>query len=349
MAFPNNLTNWVDGVTELEAWWFNNVEAYLGVVGSTEPTSLNYKLTNAASIDPGHKHTGAGLSGGVDGDVFYKAAGAWTPGTPDAAGLVAKTGDQSIAGVKTFASIPVGPAVDPTLADQLTRKAYVDAAIDADIATHAALPNVHHNQAHDIQGADHTASGLTAGQVLRATGATSFAFQAIQANDLPSGIDALKIGAGLVDNTEFGYLNGVTSAIQSQIDAKLPTSTYQSPSSIDPGHKHSKVWESDGGAEALNADAGGVLNLPAKTAPGSSAADTAKLWVEDVNGEAGKAGLHLMNEVPAAVKLIVPGVYRKTDTGDPAGYFEGMLVINTMDNTLKMYADAGWRTLASWS
>jgi hypothetical protein len=36
-----------------------------------------------------------------------------------------------------------------------------------------------------------------------------------------SGIDAVKIGAGGVDNTEFGYLNGVTSAIQTQLDAKV--------------------------------------------------------------------------------------------------------------------------------
>ena len=33
-------------------------------------------------------------------------------------------------------------------------------------------------------------------------------------------IDATKLGAGTVDNTEFGYLNGVTSAIQTQLDGK---------------------------------------------------------------------------------------------------------------------------------
>lgn len=35
-----------------------------------------------------------------------------------------------------------------------------------------------------------------------------------------SGIDATAIGAGSVSNTEFGYLDGVTSAIQTQIDTK---------------------------------------------------------------------------------------------------------------------------------
>ena len=33
-------------------------------------------------------------------------------------------------------------------------------------------------------------------------------------------IAATKIGTGTVDNTEFGYLNGVTSAIQTQLDSK---------------------------------------------------------------------------------------------------------------------------------
>jgi len=40
-----------------------------------------------------------------------------------------------------------------------------------------------------------------------------------------SGIDAVKIGSGAVDNTEFAYLNGVTSAIQTQLDAKEATIT----------------------------------------------------------------------------------------------------------------------------
>lgn len=36
-------------------------------------------------------------------------------------------------------------------------------------------------------------------------------------------IDATKIAAGTVDNTEFGYLDGVTSAIQTQLDSKAPS------------------------------------------------------------------------------------------------------------------------------
>jgi len=44
------------------------------------------------------------------------------------------------------------------------------------------------------------------------------------ADDLPPGIDASKLADGSVSNTEFQYLNGVTSAIQDQIDAIAPAS-----------------------------------------------------------------------------------------------------------------------------
>ena len=42
-------------------------------------------------------------------------------------------------------------------------------------------------------------------------------------DELSSGISAIKIGNGDVDNTELSYLNGVTSSIQTQIDSKAST------------------------------------------------------------------------------------------------------------------------------
>lgn len=47
----------------------------------------------------------------------------------------------------------------------------------------------------------------------------------LSASDIPTGIDATKIGSGTVSNTEFGYLDGVTSAIQTQINNKKDTFT----------------------------------------------------------------------------------------------------------------------------
>lgn len=65
--------------------------------------------------------------------------------------------------------------------------------IDTDIATHTALPNAHHAQSHVLAtnvglGADHTVSGLTAGQYLRATAANAAVFAAILDADLPNTI-----------------------------------------------------------------------------------------------------------------------------------------------------------------
>lgn len=45
---------------------------------------------------------------------------------------------------------------------------------------------------------------------------------AVTNSKVASGIDAAKIGAGLVSNAEYGYLDGVTSALQGQLDSKAP-------------------------------------------------------------------------------------------------------------------------------
>jgi hypothetical protein len=45
----------------------------------------------------------------------------------------------------------------------------------------------------------------------------------LDASDMPTGINAANIGAGQVSSTEFGYLDGVTSAIQTQLDSKQAT------------------------------------------------------------------------------------------------------------------------------
>jgi hypothetical protein len=45
----------------------------------------------------------------------------------------------------------------------------------------------------------------------------------LDAADMPTGINAANIGTGVVSSTEFGYLDGVTSAIQTQINSKQAT------------------------------------------------------------------------------------------------------------------------------
>ena len=57
MAFPTDLTGFVDHVTVITAAHLNALEAKVGVDASAVVTSLDYLLKNPASIDPGHKHS----------------------------------------------------------------------------------------------------------------------------------------------------------------------------------------------------------------------------------------------------------------------------------------------------
>ena len=66
MAFPADLTNAVDNVTDIIAAHLNNLEAKVGVDASAVASSLDYLVKNAASIDPGHKHTAEGI-GSIEG------------------------------------------------------------------------------------------------------------------------------------------------------------------------------------------------------------------------------------------------------------------------------------------
>ena len=100
------------------------------------------------------------------------------------------------------------------------------------------------------------------------------------------------------------------------------------------------------GQTTFGTNATKTLAIGTGVAPTTSPADCFQMFSKDVNGVADKAGAHIRNENTGV--LIVPGVLIKTDTGSPAYNFEGMICINTNDNTVDMYADAGWRTLASW-
>ena len=62
----------------------------------------------------------------------------------------------------------------------------------------------------------------------------------------PTGIPAINIGAGTVDNTELGYLNGVTSAVQTQIDSKQATITGAATSITSSNLTASRALASDG-------------------------------------------------------------------------------------------------------
>jgi hypothetical protein len=98
---------------------------------------------------------------------------------------------------------------------------------------------------------------------------------------IASGVDAVKIGSGSVSNTEFGYLDGVTSAIQTQIDGKVTGNL-----AITGATKTKITYDSKGlvtsGADATTSDIGEGTNLyftdeRAQDAVGGILTDTATI------------------------------------------------------------------------
>lgn len=83
---------------------------------------------------------------------------------------------------------------------------------------------------------DVSVSSPSPGQVLRFNGSL-FTNAAIQAGDLPSGIDASKLADGSVSNAELQRLDGVTSGVQSQLDAKATAAALTAHTS-DTGNPH---------------------------------------------------------------------------------------------------------------
>lgn len=106
---------------------------------------------------------------------------------------------------------------------------------------------------HDIEGAMHTAAGLTAGHVLRATSPTTFAFQAIQDGDIPSSI---------ARDTE------VTAAVAAHVALSDPHTQYQKESEKDAANGYASL---DAGTLVPAAELGTGTPTSAKFLDGSRA------------------------------------------------------------------------------
>jgi hypothetical protein len=77
---------------------------------------------------------------------------------------------------------------------------------------------------HRVHGVDFQNGTPSAGDIWVYGGSPAkWQHQALTSNDLPNAIDATKIANGNVSNSEFQHLDGVTSAIQTQLDSKAPT------------------------------------------------------------------------------------------------------------------------------
>jgi hypothetical protein len=100
--------------------------------------------------------------------------------------------------------------------------------------------------------------------------------------DLPTGINANKIGTGVVSTTEFEYLNGVTSAIQTQFAAKQDTLV--SGTNIKTINGTSLVGSGD---VTINTNASGVSGAIQFSDGSALASDAANLFWDDTNKRLG--------------------------------------------------------------
>jgi hypothetical protein len=100
--------------------------------------------------------------------------------------------------------------------------------------------------------------------------------------DLPTGINANKIGTGAVSSTEFGYLDGVTSAIQTQIDGKQ--ATLVSGTNIKTINSTSLLGSGD---IAISANPSGVAGAIQFSDGSAFASDAAQLFWDDTNNRLG--------------------------------------------------------------
>ena len=128
---------------------------------------------------------------------------------------------------KTNTSIP-GSVIDTT---QLVDGSVTTAKLGADAVTGAKIADDSIDSEHYVDGSIDTAhiadSQITTAKINdSAVTSAKIADGTIVNADVnaSAAIDATKIHDGTISNTEFGYLNGVTSAIQTQLDAKINTS-----------------------------------------------------------------------------------------------------------------------------
>lgn len=126
----------------------------------------------------------------------------------------------------------------------------------------------------------------TAGNFLRGDG-DSWASAAIQAGDVPSGIDAAKIGDGSVSSAEFQRLDGVTSAIQTQIDGKAEVS-----------HDHNNLYYTEAETDTLLDGKEDTLGNP--SSDGQMLVSTTagvRSWQDAPGGGSGSARLGVIRDL----------------------------------------------------
>lgn len=310
MDFPAALTSAVDGVTEIVAAHLNNLEDKVGVDGSEVTSSLDYLLKHSSSIDPGHKHTVGAFTALAAGDILYASAlDTLAVLNKAVADNVLLSGDAPSWGKVSLAAM-ADMATGALLGRNTAGAGIPEVITDIPTAITIGGAYVYRAGGTDVAVGDGGTglSAYTAGDILYASAEATLAKLAKTAtgNVLLSGDSPSWGKVGLTT-----HISGVLAVANGGTGEADAWTTAQ-----DPGHKHSKLWASDGDPEAVTVDAAGnvtvgasavgdsaakVVGVALGTAPSTFPSDMFHMWAADI--AAGNCAPHFATELGDVIKL----------------------------------------------
>ena len=266
--------DWVNSALQASDLPSHNHDGSQITTGQVAPARLSSNAPNSAQFLRGDG-TWAPVSGGATnldgltdvtistpttGQFLRKSAGDWVNSAIQASDLPGSIDAANIGGgVVSNAEFATLDGVTSSIQTQLNGKA-------ASSHTHAAadITSGQLGLARGGTGADLSATG-GAGQVLKQSSPGGpVSVGALAAGDVPSGIDAAKIGGGAVSNAEFATLDGVSSSIQTQLNGKAASSHTHAAADITSG----QLGLARGGTGADLSATGGAGQVLKQSSPG---------------------------------------------------------------------------------